>query len=131
MKAYDIRNGNEVTRHKSPLEDDVWLMPAHSTEVEPPNFDTSTHHAVFADNKWTIVSNTPPEPEEPVTEELILNAPTQQTKTPEPDYVADYKTKRMDEYGDVYEQLQYITENGLEAWQTRVLEIKSKYPKPE
>ena len=36
---------------------------------------------------------------------------------------------RLGEYGIPVEQLEFITENGLEAWQTKVAEIKAKYPK--
>lgn len=32
-------------------------------------------------------------------------------------------------YGDIYAQVEYITENGLEAWQTHVAEIKAANPK--
>ena len=37
--------------------------------------------------------------------------------------------KREGEYGLPAQQLEFITENGLEAWQTKVAEIKAKYPK--
>ena len=37
--------------------------------------------------------------------------------------------KRIGEYGPVEKQIEFITENGLEAWQTKVAEIKAKYPK--
>jgi prefoldin subunit 5 len=37
--------------------------------------------------------------------------------------------KRIAEYGSVAEQIEYITENGLNAWQSKVAEIKLKYPK--
>jgi len=36
---------------------------------------------------------------------------------------------RIKEYGSIAEQIEYITENGLEAWQTKVNSIKAKYPK--
>ena len=36
---------------------------------------------------------------------------------------------RLDAYGLVNAQLEYITENGLEAWQAHVAEIKAQYPK--
>jgi hypothetical protein len=36
---------------------------------------------------------------------------------------------RQVEYGSTAEQIEYITENGLEAWQSKVQEIKTKYPK--
>jgi len=41
----------------------------------------------------------------------------------------DVISKRIKEYGSVAEQIEYITENGLDAWQTKVNTIKSKYPK--
>ena len=36
---------------------------------------------------------------------------------------------RMKEYGSPEKMIEYITENGLEAWQSKVQEIKTKYPK--
>jgi len=36
---------------------------------------------------------------------------------------------RQKEYGSVEEQIEFITENGLTPWQTKVDEIKAKYPK--
>tara|TARA_Y100000310_G_C20639130_1_gene792878 strand:- start:284 stop:826 length:543 start_codon:yes stop_codon:yes gene_type:complete len=37
--------------------------------------------------------------------------------------------KRVAAYGTAEEQNEFITENGLDAWQTKVAEIKAKYPK--
>ena len=37
--------------------------------------------------------------------------------------------KRIKEYGSIAEQIEYITENGLYAWQSKVNSIKLKYPK--
>lgn len=42
-----------------------------------------------------------------------------------------YAMQRLDEYGSSYEQIEFITENGLEAWQAKVAAIKAKYPKPD
>ena len=39
-----------------------------------------------------------------------------------------YAEKRFLEYGPVTKQIEFITENGLEAWQAKVAEIKAKYP---
>ena len=36
---------------------------------------------------------------------------------------------RIKEYGSIAEQIEYITENGLDAWQSKVAEIKAKFPK--
>ena len=38
-------------------------------------------------------------------------------------------SNRMSEYGSVSSQIEFITENGLDAWKTKVDEIKAKYPK--
>ena len=43
----------------------------------------------------------------------------------------DYKEARLDAYGTPHEQIEYITENGLDAWQTNVATIKTNNPKPE
>jgi len=37
--------------------------------------------------------------------------------------------KRQIEYGSLSEQMEFITENGLTAWQTKVTEIKTRFPK--
>ena len=36
---------------------------------------------------------------------------------------------RIKEYGSIAEQIEFITENGLDAWQSKVQAIKNKYPK--
>ena len=43
--------------------------------------------------------------------------------------VDTYADKRIKEYGSIAEQIEYITENGIEAWQSKVNSIKAKYPK--
>lgn len=40
-----------------------------------------------------------------------------------------YSELRAAEYGSITEQIEFITENGLEAWQAKVAEIKAQYPK--
>ena len=46
------------------------------------------------------------------------------------DYVEmTWLENRIKAYGLSREQIEFITENGLEAWQSRVAEIKAKYPK--
>ena len=41
-----------------------------------------------------------------------------------------YNEKRKEDYGDPYAQIEFITENGLEAWQAKVAQIKIDHPKP-
>ena len=56
-----------------------------------------------------------------------LDALSSQAETLENNAIA--VANRQKEYGSIAEQLEYITENGLEAWQSKVQEIKTKYPK--
>ena len=51
-------------------------------------------------------------------------------KEPE-DERAAYVIARTKAYGSLEEQIEYITEKGLEAWQANVSKIKSDNPKPE
>jgi len=41
----------------------------------------------------------------------------------------DYKQNRIEEYGSVETQLEFLVENGVDAFITRQNEIKTKYPK--
>ena len=56
-----------------------------------------------------------------------LDALSSQATTLENNAIA--VANRQKEYGSIAEQLEYITENGLNSWQTKVQEIKTKYPK--
>jgi len=56
-----------------------------------------------------------------------LDALSSQATTLENNAIA--LANRQKEYGSIAEQLEYITENGLNAWQTKVQTIKTKYPK--
>ena len=50
-----------------------------------------------------------------------------QEKYPNAD--ATWHINRRQAYGREIEQIEFITENGLEAWQAKVAEIKALYPK--
>jgi len=56
-----------------------------------------------------------------------LDALSSQATTLENNAIA--VSNRQKEYGSIAEQLEYITENGLDAWQTKVQTIKLKFPK--
>jgi len=43
--------------------------------------------------------------------------------------ISGYYESRRSAYGDPAEQIEFITENGLEAWQAKVADIKARYPK--
>ena len=48
---------------------------------------------------------------------------------PESEVIPEWKLNRMNAYGPYADQIEFITENGLEAWQVKVAEIKVLYPK--
>lgn len=51
---------------------------------------------------------------------------------PEPvDDRPDWLKARTAAYGSLESQIEYITENGLDAWQTHVAKIKTDNPKPD
>ena len=56
-----------------------------------------------------------------------LDALSSQATTLENNAIA--VANRQKEYGSIAEQIEFITENGLDAWQTKVQTIKTKYPK--
>ena len=41
-----------------------------------------------------------------------------------------WQQDRQAAYGSAEDQIEYITENGLDAWQTKVAQIKADNPKP-
>ena len=58
-----------------------------------------------------------------ITNEQIL------AKQSELQALEDVISNRIKEYGSVAKQIEYITENGLDSWQSKVNSIKTKYPK--
>ena len=74
---------------------------SHAVEEEP-----LLNGSVWSQN-WKLVSD-------PVVESEVL---------------PEWERNRRNDYGMSFEQIEFITENGLEAWQAKVAEIKAKYPK--
>jgi len=82
------------------------------TEVAAPESDTRNANEVtpiLVDGVWTQT--------------------WQQTVKTNDELALEAVRKRIAEYGTAESQIEFITENGLEAWQTKVAEIKAKYPK--
>ena len=113
--VYSIYNGTPVTAQKNPVRKGAYLMPAGATEFAPPKFDPETHTAFYNGTKWEV-TEIPKEPEPEV--------------EPEVEQPPEYLQKRLDAYGTTQQQLEFITEHGIEAWQAKVAEIKTMYPKP-
>lgn len=56
-------------------------------------------------------------------------SPSSSRLTNEQPFEKNWVTQRLEAYGDVAGQIEFITENGLEAWQEHVAEIKKMFPK--
>ena len=69
------------------------------------------------DAKTVVVPTTELTGSKTVSEDAVLPA------------LPDYVIARLNAYGYIEEQIEYITENGLEAWQAKVAEIKAANPK--
>ena len=59
---------------------------------------------------------------QPIEKNLILEKAKEFTNS-------EVVLKRLNEYGNSEQQIEFITENGLQAWQEKVRQIKLKYPK--
>jgi len=55
---------------------------------------------------------------------------TTEEEVVEPPSDPDWLIARLTAYGTHAEQIEYITENGIAAWQSKVAEIKTANPKP-
>lgn len=61
----------QTQARKSPLEEDVYLIPAHATDIEPPEVPEGKK-AVWNDGVWDLENISEPEPE-PVLEDVIAD----------------------------------------------------------
>ena len=90
--------------------------PDFTSEVKLQN-DTGTDYI----KEWNITS------EKAKPTDAQLDALSSQAETLEKNAIA--VANRQKEYGSIAEQIEFITEKGLEAWKTNVQSIKTKYPK--
>ncbi len=44
--------------------------------------------------------------------------------------IPEWKQARLNDYGTIESQIEFITENGLDKWQEKVAKIKADNPKP-
>ena len=63
--------------------------------------------------------------DQPTNEQLDSMEATAAKETAQREVVAN----RREAYGSLESQVEFITENGLEAWQSKVDEIKTQFPK--
>ena len=90
-----------------------------------PNFETEV--ILQNDGQGAYISFWLDSLEKPKPTDAQLDALSSQAETLENNAIA--VANRQKEYGSPEKMIEYITENGLEAWQSKVQEIKTKYPK--
>ena len=90
-----------------------------------PNFETEVK--LQDDGQGAYISFWLDSLEKPKPTDEQLDALSSQAETLENNAIA--VANRQKEYGSPEKMIEYITENGLEAWQSKVQEIKTKYPK--
>jgi hypothetical protein len=70
---YDFETGQylgEGEADPSPLEEGVWLIPAHATDIVPPKTKTN-EYAIFINNDWSVYAAVEPE----ITEDSNIDVP--------------------------------------------------------
>ena len=123
MTQYNIEkleNGFATVRYA----DDSWAELRLSANMTQEDLDDLAHQfapkigvaPTFVTVGLTSTASAKPEPIEPEPEEVVDETPA-------------WLTARMEAYGSTTSQLEYITENGLDAWQTHVATIKADNPK--
>ena len=61
--VWNTYNASPTIAHKSPLEPEVYHMPAGAVDIEPPTFDLATQGCKWIDDKWIVVDIPVLEPE--------------------------------------------------------------------
>jgi hypothetical protein len=123
--VWKIRDASTTTANKSPLEEGVWHIPAGTTEVEPPSFNSETHTCSFNGTSWVVAAIPTPEPEPEEWEKMKFDSKAEYDAT-------QYSRDRRTEYPSIGDQLDMIYHNGDggATFQAAIKAVKDKYPKP-
>ena len=100
---------------ESPLEPGVWLLPAHSVTMAPPNVDEN-QFAVFKNGVWEVETTPEPEPEP---------EPEPAPEPPTPQQLRQWAFQQ--EADPIFFQVQR-GEALMSDWLTKVEEIRQRYP---
>tara|TARA_R100000687_G_scaffold79897_1_gene74660 strand:+ start:292 stop:696 length:405 start_codon:yes stop_codon:yes gene_type:complete len=113
----DLKKDNPLTSFPRSIMDNVSERGVHGivevSEVRKPKSEThniSEGSIALVSGTWTQVWDQAPKNDDELLDETLK--------------------RRRKEYGSPENQLEHITENGLESWQTFVAEVKARHPKP-
>jgi hypothetical protein len=111
-----------------------------TNNVAKVRFDNGSFIYVELKSDWTeaefdeqVLWQAPPEVKGGSGTPSFLSEGASRTAAEQPAPAAETPTwldNRIAAYGTAEEQIEYITENGLSAWQTKVTQIKTDNPKP-
>jgi hypothetical protein len=132
--VWKIRDASTTTANESPLEEGVWHIPAGTTEVEPPSFNSGTHTCSFNGTEWVVAVIPTPEAEPEEWEKMKFASEAQYDAT-------QYSRDRQPEYPSTRDQLDMLwhaIDTGdwtaakvkLTSFYTELKAVKDKYPKP-
>lgn len=102
--------------------DGSWTFIEMTSDMTEEDFDDAVFRAIPPNLK---VGSTPAF----ITEGSVRTASEKSWDSSETD-LPEWQIARQEAYGDISSQIEYITENGLDAWQTKVAQIKADNPKP-
>lgn len=115
---------------ESPLEPGVYLLPARTVDVSPPDIPVGKQAKWL--NGW-VFEDVPP-PVEPLTISQTPPVPTEPPTEPAVEPEMTYADRRRAEYPDFYEYVDGIVKGDTAQVQSYIdacLAVKAKYPKPE
>ena len=122
--VWKIRDASTATANESPLEEGVWHIPAGTTEVEPPSFNSGTHTCSFDGTDWVVAVIPTPAAEPEEWEKMKFASKAEYDAT-------QYSRDRALEYPTIGDQLDMIYHNGDggATFQAAIKAVKDKYPK--
>ena len=102
--------------------DDTWTYIPLTADMTEADLDDLVHRVTPPH----LLSGTTPSFLSAGVTRTAAKKPMEEYVDPRPEYVI----KRTEAYGPLDSQIEFITENGLDAWQTKVAQIKADNPKP-
>ena len=103
--------------------DDTWTYIPLTAEMTEADLDDMVHRMTPPH----LLSGTAPSFLSAGATRTAAEKPAEEYVDPRPEYLQ----KREEAYGSVATQIEFITENGLDAWVAKVAQIKTDNPKPE
>jgi hypothetical protein len=123
----ELTDGNAVVTFADGAWANVPVLTEDTQEVFEERVQGFATKIVGANPAWIAVDQTGSVTQENLADVLAVIESDAEVDASNPAWL----NARITAYGAVASQLEYITENGLAAWQTEVARIKALHPQPE